>query len=75
MALRAIALGVTALGVTVLGVIARREIRRQATRIAAVAIVLLCAPFGDQRIRAEQNVAPPRSGAPSPAFSGPDATR
>jgi hypothetical protein len=54
---------------------AHRKIRRHAINIAAVkiavvAVVVLCAPFGDRIIRAEQKVAPAPSGAASPPFSG-----
>jgi hypothetical protein len=54
---------------------AHRKIRRHAiniavVKIAVIAIVVLCAPFGDRIIRAEQKAAPARSAAASPPFSG-----
>jgi hypothetical protein len=54
---------------------AHRKIRRRAIKItvvniAVLAVVILCAPFGDRIIRAEQKAAPAPSGAASPPFSG-----
>jgi hypothetical protein len=51
-------------------VMAHTDLRHRAARLLVFTVVIVCAPFGDHQIKAEQQTLPAHSGAASLPFSG-----